>query len=237
MNKQVNKQNLKKIEADKIVFALEKNIASYRPKQLNKVKDEKKENEKEKDEVSLLIPMQKKVALKQVILSETDIPKVHKGTKPKKTLRKSANSLKTVVLDEVDTIKVTAKNSKHRKVLSKGLSNSFKVFLTTYKRHLVTTSLYLSLFIFVGLSTYAAYAYIAVGNTDIVQKVSAHVLLPFNETPKVYIIQSEKSEIFQNPLFKGIEVGDNVLSYVAAGKVYIYRSSLDKIINVVSASQ
>jgi hypothetical protein len=60
------------------------------------------------------------------------------------------------------------------------------------------------------------------------------VLLPEGEQPKVYIIQSEKADLFTNPLFVGIKVGDNVLTYTKAGKVVIYRSGEDKIVNIVN---
>ena len=106
-----------------------------------------------------------------------------------------------------------------------------------YRKELTTMSLAICMVLLVSYSSYIAYAYMAGGNNDIVAKVSSHMILPTNETPKVYIIQSDKSEIFQNPTFKGIQVGDNVLSYTNNGKIIIYRSKEDKIVNVVSTAE
>jgi hypothetical protein len=117
------------------------------------------------------------------------------------------------------------------------MKNSTKNGSKKYGRFLLNTMLSLTMFGFVALSGYVAYAYVAGNNADIVGKVGNHIVLPTGETPKVYIIQSEKSEVFQNPLFKGIEVGDNVLNYSNAGKVIIYRSSEDKVVNVISTSE
>lgn len=117
------------------------------------------------------------------------------------------------------------------------LGNFFSNFYTNYKKQIFTLSLTAVMVGFIGLTSYIAYAYVAGNNADIVRKVGVHVVLPAGETPKVYIIQSEKSDIFQNPLFKGIEVGDNVLTYPNAGKVYIYRGSEDKVVNIVNTTQ
>lgn len=113
----------------------------------------------------------------------------------------------------------------------------FKNIFQNYGRQILNASLGLAMVGFVSFSGYIAYAYFSGANTDLVQKVGAHAVLPTGESPKVYIIQSEKSEIFQNPLFKGIKVGDNVLSYTNAGKVYIYRNSEDKIVNIVNLNE
>jgi hypothetical protein len=110
-------------------------------------------------------------------------------------------------------------------------------FFQAYKKQMLTTGLSGAMIIFVAFSTYIAYAYVGAPSNDVVSKVGMHVVLPTTESPKVYIIQSEKSEIFQNPLFSGIKVGDNVLTYSNAGKVYIYRSSEDKIVNIVNTTQ
>jgi hypothetical protein len=109
-------------------------------------------------------------------------------------------------------------------------------FGSKYHRQLFTVSLSVAMLVFVGFSTYITYAYVA-GGSDLVEKVGNHVILPAGETPKVYIVQSERSEIFQNPLFKGIQVGDNVLSYSNAKKVIIYRGSEDRVVNIVDTTQ
>jgi hypothetical protein len=87
---------------------------------------------------------------------------------------------------------------------------------------------------FVTATTYVTYAYVTSGDADLIGNVAKHVLLPEGEQPKVYIIQSEKADLFTNPLFVGIKVGDNVLTYTKAGKVVIYRSGEDKIVNIVN---
>lgn len=169
---------------------------------------------------------------------------------------------KTISKIEMPVVEVVAKKAKLKKVVKlksktkKSKKNftkyipSFQVlsfvkpvgkiaskYLFGYKKQMFTVALTLIMLAFVGMTTYVAYAYVAANNNDIVKKVSNHVMLPTSETPKVYIIQSEKSEIFQNPLFKGIEVGDNVLSYTNAGKVVIYRSKEDRVVNIVNTSQ
>jgi hypothetical protein len=127
--------------------------------------------------------------------------------------------------------------SKATRAYTFGISKRVAGVYLDYKRQFLTSSLLMIMFAFVAMSGYVAYAFVASNNNDIVSKVGLHVVLPTDETPKVYIIQSEKSEIFGNPLFKGITVGDNVLTYSKAGKVYIYRGSEDKIVNIVNTTQ
>ena len=115
--------------------------------------------------------------------------------------------------------------------------STISAFFENYKKQFVAVGLSLVMVMFVAFSAYGAYAYVNSGNLDLVQKVGMHIILPAGETPKVYIIQSEKSEIFQNPLFAGIKVGDNVLTYTNAHKVIIYRSSEDKVVNIVNTTQ
>jgi hypothetical protein len=147
--------------------------------------------------------------------------------------------VKSRKIPKVKTSKVTLKKTlKHSKVnentTKKGKKFRYPAFLTKYNKQIFTVSLSLLMFGFVTFSSYIAYAYVSAPSQDVVSSVGKHIILPTGETPKVYIIQSDKSEAFQNPVFKGIEVGDNVLNYEKAGKVIIYRSKEDKIVNIVS---
>lgn len=114
------------------------------------------------------------------------------------------------------------------------LLSPFVVFGFVGKKNLVTVVLSIMMFGFVVATTYVTYAYVASRDNDLINSVARLVVLPENETPKVYIVQSEKADLFQNPLFKGIKVGDNVLTYPNSKRVIIYRGSEDKIVNIVS---
>jgi hypothetical protein len=124
-------------------------------------------------------------------------------------------------------------NSK-KKYISNVFGSGIKSYTNYYKKEVITSLLVLTMLLFVGMSSYIAYAYVISAGGDVLSKVNDLVILPESEVPKVYIIQSEKSEIFQNPLFNGIKVGDNVLSYPQNGKVIIYRSGENKIVNIVN---
>lgn len=154
--------------------------------------------------------------------------------KPLKSKIIKKNNLKT---------KPTRKSKSGRRALFKKINfilplrESIKGYSENYKKQFINLTLGLVMVAFTGFSTYIAYAYVSSNSGDLVEKVGAHVVLPVGETPKVYIIQSDKSEIFQNPLFTGIEVGDNVLSYTKSGKVIIYRNKVDKVVNIVNTTQ
>ncbi len=148
---------------------------------------------------------------------------------------------------ETEVLPIKTKRYKNRKSpYFSGLSFDFggsklmnKVFnvYDLNKRGLGTVALALMMLFFVSVTTYVTYAYVTANNNDLVNNVARHIVLPEKDTPKVYIVQSEKADIFQNPSFKGIKVGDNVLTYTKSGKVIIYRSSEDKIVNIVNLNQ
>jgi Txe/YoeB family toxin of Txe-Axe toxin-antitoxin module len=116
---------------------------------------------------------------------------------------------------------------------SKLMGRMFNVY-NIYKKNAMTGALVIMMLGFVTATTYVTYAYVTSGDADLIGNVAKHVILPVSEQPKVYIIQSEKADLFSNPLFAGIKVGDNVLTYTNAGKVVIYRSSEDKVVNIVN---
>lgn len=170
----------------------------------------------------------------------------------KKTQSKEANEANLVNVTKTQKAKkiFTAKRkikststTKRKQTKAKGVSyigntvKKIKDVSFLYRRQLLTSSLAIIMMTFVGFTSYIAYAYIASNTDNVVEKVAQHLVLNVDEAPKVYIIQSEKSEIFQNPLFKGIQVGDNVLTYSKANRVVIYRSSEDKIVNIVTTQQ
>lgn len=186
-------------------------------------------NTKDLSEVAVVKPIKRKAtkSKKITVSREAEPEEVLEVVKVKKTSKRKRS-----------TVKAKKKAKKLLKsVYPRKMFSGFKSFKMKYKNHLTNSALAFVMLAFVSLSSYVAYAYVISGNSDLVSKVSEHVILPVGESPKVYIIQSEKSEIFQNPLFNGIQVGDNVLSFINAGKVYIYRSSADKIVNIVNTAQ
>ncbi len=114
------------------------------------------------------------------------------------------------------------------------LSGKLSNIYSQYRKSAMTGALVLMMLGFVTATTYVTYAYVTSRDADLVNSVAKHVVLSQNETPKVYIVQSEKADLFKNPLFKGIQVGDNVLTYTNQGRVIIYRASEDKIVNIVN---
>jgi hypothetical protein len=158
------------------------------------------------------------------VVTEAPVAKTVSRESKARKIKKS----KTVKTEAVKKTK-TKKTRTSRKIVGT-ITSPFKTVArigSNYKRQMLTTSLAFMMVAFISFSAYIAYAYVAADNNDIVQKVGNHIILPDHETPKVYIIQSDKSEILKNPLFNGIKVGDNVLSYPTSGKVIIYRSSED----------
>jgi hypothetical protein len=208
----------KHLTENDILKSLENAISAYSDNDFESIKSElppcklKKIKAKEQEEVKL-----------------ANISKKKKSKKVKKSSKKSSRKYKGI-FSLLSKRKRTVLLPERTKGKSVGI-------ISKYRRQLVSVALSLVMVSFVGLTSYVAYAYVTGSNNGIVEKVSAHVVLPIAESPKVYIIQSEKSEIFQNPLFKGITVGDNVLTYTRAGKVYIYRGSDDKIVNIVNTTQ
>lgn len=177
-------------------------------------------------------PVLANISVKEIGEKKTKLKGKSKGKSKKKTKTKGILSLK--FLKSKSKLKPKfeeEKKSKNKNVL--GLQSIY----TIYKKQIMTSALSIIMLGFVVFSSYIAYAYVAASSLDVVSKVSEHVVVPVGETPKVYIIQSEKSEIFQNPLFKGIQVGDNVLSYTNSNKVIIYRAAEDKIVNIVNTTQ
>lgn len=171
---------------------------------------------------------------------------------PKEKIKKKTGIATT---KNIKQIKVTKKDLQKKDIINKDLnekseekaevfvSKSFKQNKSKdknskiskyYRRHFAAFSLVSIMLVLVGMSSYVAYAYVVNNENNLVKNVEKHLVLTTDESPKVYIVQSEKSEIFQNPLFSGIQVGDNVLNYTQAGKIVIYRSSEDKIVNVLN---
>jgi hypothetical protein len=150
-----------------------------------------------------------------------------KSRKSKKHSKISAFLNKKVKALPVESIK---KAKRSRLSFVKKIGNYYNL----QRKNFATGVLGLLMLGFVTGTTYVTYAYVSSGDGDLISKVGTHMMLPEHETPKVYIVQSEKADIFQNPSFKGIAVGDNVLTYSNAGKVVIYRSSEDKIVNIVN---
>lgn len=73
---------------------------------------------------------------------------------------------------------------------------------------------------------------------DIMKKVGEHVLLPSGEQPSVATV-SDKSKLAGQVFFARAENGDKVLIYTNTKKAYLYRPSIDKVIEVgpISISQ
>ena len=153
---------------------------------------------------------------------------------------RAKNVSRETLKSEAKTQKLTkspywSKSSK-RKASSGGNNLMGRIFnvYNIYKKNAMTGVLALMMLGFVTATTYVTYAYVTSRDADLIGNVAKHVLLPETEQPKVYIVQSEKADLFTNPLFAGIQVGDNVLTYTKAGKVIIYRSSEDKVVNIVN---
>lgn len=111
---------------------------------------------------------------------------------------------------------------------------SIKKTLFKYQKQILTFSLSSAMVIFALFSSYIAYAYVVSDETNIISEVKKHAVLPLGETPKVYIVQSEKSEMYKNPFYGNPEIGDNVVVYETLGKVVVYRKTEGKIVNIVN---
>jgi len=66
-------------------------------------------------------------------------------------------------------------------------------------------------------------------------KVGKLIELPSNEEPTLATV-SDKNQLAGVALFAKAENGDKVLIYTKAGKAYLYRPSLNKLIEVTSVS-
>ncbi len=146
---------------------------------------------------------------------------------PLKKARKQRVS-KTKLIAPISKISKKTKAPKKSGYIKNVLS-----FFQNYRRQFATVSLVAFAVVVVSLTSYAAYSSITLSNSDILGKVGSHVVLP-SGTPKVYIVQSEQSEFLKNPLFRDVRVGDNILNYENAGRVIIYRSKEDRVVNIVN---
>lgn len=215
-------KNSKSIAVNEVLSSLESAISSYNKKDFTAIT---------------------KNSLAKSKGNKRSVKAIKKEEQEEVLIKNSENKITSSILPKSFKIK-KAKSRKIRHVRSFNLSSKFKYLniffasIQNYKKQIMTATLVSTMVLFVSISTYIAYAYVSSpSNLDLVGKVAIHMVLPTTETPKIYIIQSEKSEIFQNPLFAGIKVGDNVLTYASIGKVVIYRSSEDKIVNVVNTTQ
>ena len=66
---------------------------------------------------------------------------------------------------------------------------------------------------------------------ELVQKVGRLVVLPQGESPQIATVQ-DKSQLPKQPFFEQTENGDKLLVYLQAKKVYLYRPSLDRIVDI-----
>lgn len=242
------KNELNSITEKDVLKSLEEAVEAYTSKDFQKIKkdsSQRKPTKKSKHSIEKLHTNlgntsdlahnpSEELPIESPIKVGTTAKKIPKSTK----IAKSHKSKKQNILSERQPKKKKSKfffnTRKTKEVISHEKANSS--FFSVYRKQIVTGLLTFSMFSFAAMSGYIAYAFVSSGDNNIVQQVGNHVVLPLSETPKVYIIQSEKSEIFKNPLFRGIEIGDNVLSYPDSGKVIIYRSSEDKIVNIVNTS-
>jgi hypothetical protein len=65
----------------------------------------------------------------------------------------------------------------------------------------------------------------------VVQRVSRHILLPSGEQPTVATV-SDANKVRNQAFFAHAATGDKVLIYANAKKAYLYRPSIDRIIEV-----
>ncbi len=164
--------------------------------------------------------VQVELDLKEFLASNVEIEDISplKETKPLKT-RKTR-------------IRKSKKTSKNIGVFTSFFSKMSNLF-EFHKRILATGALVVFAITIVSITSYAAYSGINMSNKDILGKVGTHVILPAG-TPKVYIVQSDQSEFLKNPIFSDVRLGDNILNYEEVGKVIIYRSKEDRVVNIVN---
>jgi len=211
----------KKIQEDEILMSLENAISAYKTNSFEKIAKKSLAANGKVKRPKVVGKVTSKKGMKFFEEKYAEAPVIKNKVKSKK-------------------VKSARKQKGYFKKIGAGIGNmrsGVGNFTSKYSKQLLTVSLCLIMLSFVSYSAYTAYAYMSGVNDDVLQKVGRHIVLPVTEVPKVYIVQSDKSEIFQNPLFAGIALGDNVISYPVAGKVIIYRSNDDKIVNVVNTSQ
>lgn len=187
-----------------------------------------------------------KTRKKAVVLDEKGVSLAKSKTKNTKNIKGFIKNSAAKKVEKSNNFKKSVRKVKRTSILSKyfklpllkgpKLVSPNMDMLADYKRKIGTVFMALFLFAVVSTSSYIAYGYVMSNDNNIVKSVEKLVILPA-ETPKVYIIQSDRADLFKNPLFKGIQVGDNVLTYTNANKVIIYRSSEDKIVNIVNLQQ
>ena len=66
---------------------------------------------------------------------------------------------------------------------------------------------------------------------NLVEKISKHVLLPYEETPSVATV-ADPNLLKDQPFFVDTLVGDKVLMYTNEKKAILYRPSIDRVINI-----
>jgi hypothetical protein len=66
---------------------------------------------------------------------------------------------------------------------------------------------------------------------DVVQRVSRHILLPSGEQPTVATV-TDASKVRNQVFFAEAATGDKVLIYAQTKKAYLYRPSIDRVIEV-----
>lgn len=71
--------------------------------------------------------------------------------------------------------------------------------------------------------------------TSLTEKVSAHIILPENETPFIITINN-RNELQNQAFFAGAKEGDKVLIYTGSRKAILYDPQADKIINATQLS-
>lgn len=65
---------------------------------------------------------------------------------------------------------------------------------------------------------------------DLIAKVARLIDVPANETPQAALVSDSAALKKQYPFFTDVQNGDQILFYVKAGKVIVYRPATDKVI-------
>lgn len=72
--------------------------------------------------------------------------------------------------------------------------------------------------------------------SEVVAKVSRHMILPENETPTAAVVSDPDVLKKDQPFFNNARTGDRVLIYANALKAILYNPELDKIVEVAPLS-
>lgn len=110
------------------------------------------------------------------------------------------------------------------------------------RRSLLPSIIVMTLLLFtIGVSVYFYYQYeetqkqlakISSDNSQLITEMLGKlVLLPKDETPTIGTV-TDKSQLPAKPFFKNAENGDKIVLFTLAKKVYLYRPSLNKIIDI-----